>query len=334
MTNELTQDAEGSETIEKPAVDNTGSTDTTTAVDTAATTPASEAAPAASDTSATPAATAPAGESPSQAPTSAAPAPSWESYDTTTSGEMDFGASLQQFEQEQKEYCFVSGPFTVEPHWSITARRFPFNIDYPALWTRARKVEFNNSKLLTFAPEDMLLVLCVCGSKGKWHRAQMVADVAEAVRRWPDLDWNTCFDRAQSSGSTRMLRLGLHLAHTLLAAPLPHHVIEHIGEDRGVPAIAAKVTKCYSEKPKPNAWTRQGAHIFSPLLFSLRDTRRDKLQYLLRTITTPLTIHQQRFRLGKSMSWAYRVLVPFHDYVLGPAWHVLRQRGGRSRERS
>ena len=101
-------------------------------------------------------------------------------------------------ELEQKEYCFVSGPFSVEPHWSITARRFPFDIEYPPLWSRAQEIEFNGSKLLTFGPEDMLLVLCVCGCKGKWKRIQMVTDVAEALRKWPDLDWETCLSGARA----------------------------------------------------------------------------------------------------------------------------------------
>ena len=30
------------------------------------------------------------------------------------------------FVREQKEYLFMRGPVSLEPHWSITARRFPF----------------------------------------------------------------------------------------------------------------------------------------------------------------------------------------------------------------
>ncbi|HUF74390.1 MAG TPA: nucleotidyltransferase family protein [Gammaproteobacteria bacterium] len=227
-------------------------------------------------------------------------------------------------EREQKEHCFVSGPITLEPHWSITARRFPFDIDYPSLWSRARQVPFNGSQVLTFGPEDMLLVLCVCGGKGHWQRIQMISDVAEAIRASPALDWRDCFDRAESSRSARMFKVGLYLAHTLLDAKLPDHVIQRIGEDRQVPAIADKITRLLSTPSKRNAWTRQGAAMFSPLLFSLRDNAHDKLEYLVRTTTTPRSQHLRRFPLGNSMSWAYRLIVPIHDYVLMPVWYLLR----------
>jgi hypothetical protein len=228
-------------------------------------------------------------------------------------------------EREKKEYCFVSGPISIEPHWSITARRFPFLIDYPSLWSRAREIPFNGSKILTFGPEDMLLVLCVCGGKGHWQRIQMISDVAEAIRTWPDVDWNACFDRADTSRSARMFRVGLHLAHALLDAELPDSVIERIGRDRRVPAIAEKVTRAFWAPRRPNAWTRQGARTFSPMLFSLRDGLHDKLQYLVRTTTTPSTMHLRRFPLSDSMSWAYRLIVPIHDYILSPVWYLLRQ---------
>jgi Uncharacterised nucleotidyltransferase len=230
-------------------------------------------------------------------------------------------------EREQKEYSFISGPFSVEPHWSITARRFPFEIDYPSLWSRAREIDLNGSKLLTFGPEDMLLVLCVCGCKGKWKRLQMVSDVAEAMRRWPDLDWAACFDRAAGSRSARMLKLGLHLAHTLLDATLPDYALERICDDRRVAAIAEKVTKSLRAERKLDPRGEE-ATMFSPLLFSLREGPLDKLRYLVRTTTTPSTIHQERFNLSKSMEWAYRVLVPIHDYILRPAAHLLRLRSG------
>ncbi len=89
MTNELTQDAEESATIEKTAIEPTEST--------------TEAAPAAEQTTpeATPE-TAPVAEaSAPEAVAPAAPAKAEPADDAMISGEIDFGAILEQFEQEQ-----------------------------------------------------------------------------------------------------------------------------------------------------------------------------------------------------------------------------------------
>lgn len=118
MTNELTQDAEGSETIEKTAIETTESTPAATEAASAPEAATSDA-PAASETPAgstpteapqmaeTPVAAAsteaeapkaevPAAPAPVEPP-AAKPVPSYEEQ----SGEIDFGAILEQFEQEQ-----------------------------------------------------------------------------------------------------------------------------------------------------------------------------------------------------------------------------------------
>ncbi len=121
MTNELTQDAEGSESIEKTAIETTESTMAAAAAEAGATTeitaeiaPTPEAAgesveetpELASEAPAAPApepvAAEPAAEPASLSqPAGTAPAAAAEDEDTAASGEIDFGAILEQFEQEQ-----------------------------------------------------------------------------------------------------------------------------------------------------------------------------------------------------------------------------------------
>lgn len=97
MNNELTQDAEESATIEKTAVETTESTTATAeaAAPTATETPAE---PVAAETA--PAAEAPAAPEPAKAPVQA----DADDDDAAGSGEIDFGAILEQFEQEQTVY--------------------------------------------------------------------------------------------------------------------------------------------------------------------------------------------------------------------------------------
>ena len=97
MNNELTQDAEESATIEKTAVETTESTTAT----------AEAAAPTATETPAEPAAaeTAPAAEAPAAPePAKALVQADADDDDAAGSGEIDFGAILEQFEQEQTVY--------------------------------------------------------------------------------------------------------------------------------------------------------------------------------------------------------------------------------------
>ena len=109
MTNELIQDAEGSETIEKTAVEQ-AETSTATAEAVAPTTTEVSAPEAEAPVAETPAEPAP---EPEPAPVAAAPAIAAPAAnvdeadpadDSQSSGEIDFGAILEQFEQEQTVY--------------------------------------------------------------------------------------------------------------------------------------------------------------------------------------------------------------------------------------
>ena len=81
--------------------------------------------------------------------------------------EIDSGTEelRRHFERDQKEYAFVSGLICIEPHWSLTARRYPFPIDYAGLWDRAVVHDLGGTKVRTFGPADTLLILSMVGAR-------------------------------------------------------------------------------------------------------------------------------------------------------------------------
>lgn len=52
-----------------------------------------------------------------------------------------------------------------------------------------------------------------------------LCDIAELIRKYPKLDWAKVCHTADSMGMTRNLGVGLWLAHSLLAAPMPPDVL-------------------------------------------------------------------------------------------------------------
>lgn len=234
--------------------------------------------------------------------------------------------SQEQFEREQKEYAFVSGLICVEPHWSLTARRYPFPIDYSSLWKRAVVHDLGNATLRTFSPADMLLILSVAGAKGKWKRLQMVTDIAQFYRSMDAALAQPVLDHARSLGCERILLVGAHLAEVLLEAPIPTAIHARIDEDRTAVERVSRHVIAHLFNPKAPSPPLLGvsAHVFSPLLFRMRERRRDRLTYLLRTTTTPMPVHLSRFPLPKWAYPAYRLIVPVHDYVVAPVVHGVR----------
>lgn len=237
----------------------------------------------------------------------------------------------EHLQREFKEHCFQSGLVVVEPHWSITARRYPFPIDYDALWARTCHANFLGAKVRVFAPEDWLLILCVTGSKSQWRRLELVCDVAESLRAFPNLDWAAMQRTASASGSERMLRLGLALATGLLQAPVPDETAARLRTDRKVQRLKdAVITNLFSEEVPAESANRR-ARRFSPLLMAMRERPSHRWAYFWRTLTTPTVDHLRRFPLPDRLRPLYRVLVPLNDYVARPLVHQFRNsRAGRT----
>jgi hypothetical protein len=224
-------------------------------------------------------------------------------------GEHDY---LNRFE---KDFLLTRGPFILEPHWSLTARRISINVDYNSLWARSVPMNLQSSTLRTFGPEDMLCVLSICGSKGQWQRLQMITDVAQMLRGHSDLDWGKCMLRAEQSGCARMVRLGLFCAIEWFDAPVPEEVRAWVVSDKQLPKLVSSICEVLLLDDPKSAWGGLSPASFNRLIMGLHDGAKNKAIYLIRSTTSPSVVHLRRFPLPSFLRFLYRIIVPVYDYV-------------------
>jgi hypothetical protein len=103
-------------------------------------------------------------------------------------------------------------------------------------------MSIDGQRVRGMAPEELLIVLCVHGSKHAWERLKWVADVAELLRAHR-LDWQRVFSTATKWKCRRMLLLGLALADRLMKIPLPPDILSAISADHDVPVLARCMPK-------------------------------------------------------------------------------------------
>jgi hypothetical protein len=238
-------------------------------------------------------------------------------------------AQQRHHEREAKEYEYCrrdtlgqnqfAQTVYLEPHWSITMRKFPFPIDYSGLWRRAQRMDFDGTPLFSFAPEDAVLILCAVGSKSQWKRLLMICDFAEAIQKYRDIDWAHCLERAGNLGCRRMLLTAIVLASELLDSRPSQEMVMHAQSDRKAMRLAKEICDRLFQPARASVLP------FSHLLWSMRERPRDKIQYFVRTLTTPRLVHLRRLPLPEPLFPLYRLIVPIHDCLLVPCGRV----GGR-----
>ncbi len=204
-----------------------------------------------------------------------------------------------------------------EPHWAFAPHTLAIRIDYDKIWQLSIRKSFNGRTILSLAPEDELIVLCVHGSKEKWSKLKWVADVAEFVRSHPALDWSGLFSRAEAQGIARMLRLGLSLAKQLLDAPIPLAISPWLDADRVGTEMSQQLSRSFFEH---RTETEQSIYEISRFHWAMRERFSDRWRYFYRTVTQPRVQHFGGIRLPDSLFFLYVPYKLVHDYIALPIW--------------
>jgi SAM-dependent methyltransferase len=215
------------------------------------------------------------------------------------------------------QYAFapsVGGAF-VELHTERTLRYFSHPLNLEELNLRAIELDIGGQKIRSFSGEDLLVMLSVHGAKHLWERFSWIVDIAQLVST-RNVNWESLFEIAAQVESTRLLLLGLYLAHEMIGTPLPPSVLERARGDAHVEWLACKVFEQYVE----NSDSEMG--VLPRALFRLRssDGFLQGLRQLIRVSLSPTESDRETIQLPGFLSSLYALVRPIRllgEYGLG-----------------
>lgn len=199
------------------------------------------------------------------------------------------------------------GRLIVELHWEVASKLFASSLQAEEFWERLETTSLGNVPVKSLAAEDLLLSLCVHGSKHLWERLAWICDIAQIVKTRDGLDWDTLLHRAETTGSARMLLLGLCLANRLLDAPLPAQVVSLAAADRVLPELIDEVTKRLFASSEPMAITIGQSFRFN---WAVRTDLRSRLRYC-RLLLQPTDADIETLPLPRPFTFVYYLMRPF-----------------------
>lgn len=183
----------------------------------------------------------------------------------------------------QRHECKFHGrsnqALVIDVQWLLLQTPFIYPRNMGAWWRDLRPARLMGRTISQLSPERELMMLCVHGSKHMWERLIWLCDVAELLRRSPELDWALIRREAHTCGAERMIRLGLSLAHALLAAPLPDAVISWAYQDPELLKIAAVVRALIYRRGETPDWYYENERVYT---LQLLDQPLDKLRVIAR----------------------------------------------------
>jgi hypothetical protein len=219
------------------------------------------------------------------------------------------GAQALAFKQAYNELSLIrnDGKVHLELQWEIVPWNFCFPLDDLDIWRNRQQFATKDMRFNALPPEELLLVLGVHGAKDFWGRLIWVCDVAELIRRHPEMNWKRLTALADRTGGRRMLLVGLKLARDLFGTVLPEDIERMVKDD----PIVGRLTRWVKDRlfgldESPLDFYKKYA-----FYFRIRERARDRIEYLFRMIITGLLIEWRPLRMPRAFLPLYYMLRPF-----------------------
>ena len=194
----------------------------------------------------------------------------------------------------------------VDLHWGIAPRTFPFSLNPEHLFERSINLTFAGHTIRTFSIEDLLLYLCMNGSKDNWNQLESVALVAELLGVSDRLDWASCVKRAGASRGRNMLALGLVLAKDLFESEIPAEVLATLNGHESLRQTALMIQRRLlgEARKRPTQLQRFRMNL------RYMDRKRDAVVSLARAVYVPTISDWQMVSLPGPLYPLYYLLRP------------------------
>jgi hypothetical protein len=174
----------------------------------------------------------------------------------------------------------------VDLHWHYAPWRLGYGSGFvDESLARAETFEVGAHAVLTPSLSDLLVILCMHGGTSLWNRIYMMADVAELLRKRPDLAGRETLETAERAGAGRLFRFALWLAEAFGAA-VGAEMQEEIARDPAIPAMARIVRR------EILAPTRDGG-LFNVFYWHMRDGLADRARLAWRLVANPTLVDHQ-----------------------------------------
>lgn len=169
---------------------------------------------------------------------------------------------------------------TVDLQWHLGSKT-GINVPVDELFQRSRTDNLGNIPILYFSKEDHLLALCAHGAKHLWSHLIWICDIAEFLKKYPDLNWDIIQAMAKKYRIERIVYSGIFIAHILLEAPLPFQIEEVDRNAIWLNKISAHIIRLMLNRPHyPNY------HVMLDFIVNcypqIMSTRNDQIKYVIR----------------------------------------------------
>lgn len=208
----------------------------------------------------------------------------------------------------------------VELHWELSARYLSKPFTFEQIRSQLQEYNFSGKTISTFSHEDLLVYLCLHGSKHIWETLELLYLVANLLKF--DLDWNRVLTLSKTTFCYKKLLLGLSLCKRFFNCHLPEEIQDLIVSDPKTNELEEYVILLLLDPVENHLWDISKSK-FTKYQFAALDKFQDKIRYLFFIVLTPTNNDWASISLSSRLSFLYYLIRPFRLFQ-----NLLRQKKG------
>lgn len=157
-------------------------------------------------------------------------------------------AYLQDKSKHTYNFIHDTKRIMIEVHWRITPK-YTSSIEPKHIWKNLKESSFGGTTISTLSLEDWLPILCAHASRHCWEKLSWLSDIAEIIRRNPEIDWERIIKETSDLDCRRMLFIGIYLTCNLIGVSVNSEILHKIQADSEVHTLASEICQqIFSEK--------------------------------------------------------------------------------------
>jgi len=172
----------------------------------------------------------------------------------------------------------------VELHWELSDRYLSKPFTFEQIKHQLCEYNFNGKKILTFSREDLLVYLCLHGSKHIWENFELIFLIATLLKS--DLDWEKILLLARTTRCYKKLLLGASLCSRFFNCALPDKIRSLIADSPEIKKLDQYVTLLLLAPIENHLWDISKSK-FTRYQFASLDRFQDKIRYFFFMVLFP-----------------------------------------------
>ncbi len=218
---------------------------------------------------------------------------------------------FRRYTKVEDDMAFFSGygNALVELHWDLSGGYSSFPIHIETFQNRLHFYKIAGKMFPGLCREDLLVYLCVHGSKHCWERLEWIFSIAALVSSSSQLDWQRVFNLSKKLRCRQMLLLGLYMSNDFFHVPLPSSINKRVLKNTCLPHLAKEVyDSLFKERSTPVEPAVSSR--FGTFHLKVRDNFPDKIRFFLRLALMPTKGDWREFPVPAVLSFLHYGLRP------------------------